>query len=709
MQSFRSELEDLNNPVVAKDIIDLEKKILLFREGKIDSDKFRSLRLARGIYGQRQPGVQMVRIKLPLGRVTTKQLRRIADISDEYASKNLHATTRQDIQIHFVSLDRTPELWAKLEKDEITTREACGNTVRNITASDLAGIDPKEPFDITPYAHETFRYFLRNPICQDMGRKFKISFSSSDEDTAFAFIHDLGFIPKIENGKRGFKVMIGGGLGANPYLAQVAHTFLPEDQVIPFTEATLRVFDRYGERNRRMKARLKFLLDDLGLEKLLALIEEERSALKQPTYTIDTDAFPDPVIEDFIPKEKVTIADQKRFERWHDTNVIEQKQEGFFGVYVKLPLGNMSSTLARQFSDVVDQYASNEMRITINQGYLIRFVRPELLRHLYVALDKLGLAEPGFDSVADITACPGTESCNLAISDSTNISLALEKVIREEYPDLIYNTDLKIKISGCPNSCGQHGLAGIGLHGSTIKDKQGKVLPALVVLLGGGKLKDGEGIISDKIIKIPSRRGPDALRLLLNDYAANSTEGEYYHDYFKRIGRNHFYTLLKPLGDITATEPAEYIDWGEEHNFILHTAVGECAAIMIDLIATLLFESEEKLGWATEALRNKQYADSIYHSYSSFINTAKALLLARDIKPSTQIQVLNDFDREFVATGIFNRPETFKEYVLRINKQAPTEEFAIEYLEDSKRFVTEVAAYRSNHVESESENVAVEK
>jgi len=706
MQSFRSELEDLNNPVVARDIIDLEKKILLFREGKIDSDKFRSLRLARGIYGQRQPGVQMVRIKLPLGRVTTKQLRRIADISDEYASKNLHATTRQDIQIHFVSLDRTPELWAKLEKDDITTREACGNTVRNITASDLAGIDPKEPFDVSPYAYESFRYFLRNPICQEMGRKFKISFSSSEDDTAFSFIHDLGFIPKIENGERGFKVMIGGGLGANPYLAQVAHTFLPADQVIPFTEAVLRVFDRYGERNRRMKARLKFLLDDIGLAKLLELVEEERAALKHPTYPIDPEVLPEPEIQEFVPKEKIVINDQKRFERWHDTNVIEQKQEGFFGVYVKLPLGNMSSTLARQFADIVDLYASSsEMRITINQGYLIRFVRPEILRHLYVALDKLGLAEPGFDSVADITACPGTESCNLAISDSTNISLALEKVIREEYPDLIYNTDLKIKISGCPNSCGQHGLAGIGLHGSTIKDKQGKVLPALVVLLGGGKLKDGEGIISDKIIKLPSRRGPQALRVLLNDYAANGIEGEYYHDYFKRQGRNHFYALLKPLGDITATDPAEYIDWGEEHNFILHTAVGECAGVMIDLISTLLFETEEKVQWSIEALRNKQYADSIYHSYSAFINTAKALLLSRDIKPSTQIQVLNDFDKEFVATGIFTRPENFKEYVLRINKQAPTEEFAIAYLEDAKRFLDDVSAYRAKQVEPEKVEV----
>src|SRR6478609_7276545 len=229
MQSFRSELEDLNNPVVEKDILDLEKKIRLFREGKIDDDKFRSLRLARGVYGQRQPGVQMVRIKLPLGRVTTKQLRRIAEVSEEFASKNLHATTRQDIQIHYVSLDRTPQMWATLEKDQVTTREACGNTVRNITASPDAGINPNEPFDISPYAYETFQYFLRNPICQEMGRKFKIAFSNNEEDTAYTFIHDLGFIPKIENGARGFKVVIGGGLGANPYLALTAYEFLPED------------------------------------------------------------------------------------------------------------------------------------------------------------------------------------------------------------------------------------------------------------------------------------------------------------------------------------------------------------------------------------------------------------------------------------------------------------------------------------------------
>lgn len=700
MQSFRTELEDLNNPVVARDIIDLEKKIRLFRNGEIDEEKFRSLRLVRGIYGQRQPGVQMIRIKLPFGKVTTKQIRKIADISDEYASSNLHATTRQDIQIHFVSLDRTPELWTKLQQDDITIREACGNTVRNVTASPTAGIDPNELFDVSPYAYETFRYFLRNPVCQEMGRKFKIAFSSTDDDTAFAYIHDLGFIPRIKDGKRGFKVVIGGGLGANPMLAVPVYEFLDEDQIIPLAESVLRVFDRYGERTRRMKARMKFLLDDIGLTEMMRLVEEEKKALKYKSYKIDYASYPASDLPDFNPAQEAPVSDEKKYKQWVDTNVIRQKQEGFFGVYVKLPLGNLSSDMSRKFADVVDTYASKELRVTVNQGYLIRFVREKALTHIFNALNSLGLAEPGFDSVGDVTACPGTDSCNLGISDSSQISLELERVIKTEYPDLIYNHDIKIKISGCPNSCGQHGIASIGFHGSTIKDKQGKVLPALVVMLGGATLKSGEGIISDKLIKIPSRRGPQALRLLLDDYETNSLEGEYYHDYFKRLGRNHFYALLKPLGDITVTKPEEYIDWGQENNFILHTAVGECAGVIIDLVSTLLYDSEEKLGWAQEAFDQKLYSDSIYHSYSAFINTAKALLLTNNVKPSTQIQTLNDFQQHFVATGMFSFTQDFKEYVLRINKNEPTEAFAKTYLSDSKKFIEDVFAYRSSEKET---------
>src|SRR3569833_2521743 len=347
MQSFRTELE---NPVVENDIIDLEKKIRAFREGKIHDEKFRSLRLARGIYGQRQPGVQMVRIKLPLGKVTFKQLLRISDVSDEYASHNLHLTTRQDIQIHFVSLDRTPQLWAELAQDDITLREACGNTVRNVTASPAAGIDPKEPFDVSPYAHAAFEYFLRNPICQDMARKFKISFSSSEEDTAFAYANDVGLIPKVnDKGERGFKVFLGGGLGAQPFLAALVEEFLPEDQLIPYIESVIRVFDRYGERNNRNKARLKYVIQKLGLDEVVRLAKEERIANKVKTYPINRDAVDLPVIPEHLLIPEVTINNPLRYEQWLITNTFEQKQKGFYGVYIKVPVGDIPTDKARKF------------------------------------------------------------------------------------------------------------------------------------------------------------------------------------------------------------------------------------------------------------------------------------------------------------------------------------------------------------------------
>ena len=317
MQSFRTELE---NPIVERDIIELDKKIREFREGKMPEEKFRSLRLARGVYGQRQQGVQMVRIKLPYGKMTMAQWGRICDVSDEYSTGNLHLTTRQDIQIHFVSLDRTPQMWAELEKDNITIREACGNTVRNITASDMAGIDPEEPFDVTPYAHAAFEYFLRKPICQEMGRKFKIAFSSSEKDTALVFMHDLGAIPRVRevNGKiqRGFKVVIGGGLGAQPHLAVATHEFLEENFLIPYIESVLRVFDRYGERNSRHKARIKFLIQKIGIDAFNALVAEEQKALTTHSVPVDTSKFEAPA----LPKELYTgngvQVNQFKFELW---------------------------------------------------------------------------------------------------------------------------------------------------------------------------------------------------------------------------------------------------------------------------------------------------------------------------------------------------------------------------------------------------------
>ena len=698
MQSFRSEIE---NPIVEKDILELERKIRLFNEGKIDEERFRSLRLARGVYGQRQFGVQMIRIKLPFGRVTSEQLHRIADVSDEYSRGRLHITTRQDIQIHHVSLDRTPELWAELEKNDITLREACGNAVRNITASETAGIDIKEIFDVSPYADATFKFFLRNPICQEMGRKIKMSFSGTDDDTAISFIHDLGFIAKIKiiDGEtiRGFKVLIAGGLGSQPRHADVAYDFLEADKIIPFIEGVLRVFDRNGERTKRAKARMKFLVKELGLSQFLTLVEEEQKTLSHQTFPIDTNEF-DKIIEiNNIAIPTIEIKDQKAFNLWKEANVIKQKQDGLFAIGIKVFLGDFYTDKARLLADLIKKYANNELRLTLRQDILIRHVKEGLLPFFYTELDKLGFTELGYNSTQDITACPGTDTCNLGISSSTGIAGVLEKVLKEEYPQYINNKEIAIKISGCMNACGQHNMAQIGFQGMSIK--VGELLaPAVQVLLGGGILGNGEGRFSDKVIKVPSKRGPEALRLILNDYDKNAEEDETFINYYNRLGKIYFYDLLKPLAVLTNLENSDFIDWGHDEKYIKAIGVGECAGVVIDLVATLLFESEEKLENAEESLTKKQWSDSIYYSYTALVNTAKALLTAEGIKTNTQTGIIKSFDDHFVASKKFELIGTFHALVTQLKENEPTIEFAAKYLNDAKTFYKKADEFRAYQV-----------
>jgi sulfite reductase (ferredoxin) len=702
MQSFRTELE---NPIVERDILELERKIHEFHDGKIPEEKFRSLRLARGVYGQRQPGVQMVRIKLPYGKMTLAQWKRIADVSDEFATGNLHLTTRQDVQIHFVSLDRTPELWNLLEQDSITIREACGNTVRNVTASDQAGIDPDEPFDVTPYAHGVFEFFLRKPVCQDMGRKFKIAFSSSEKDTALTFMHDLGAIPRIReiNGelKRGFKVMVGGGLGAQPFLAITTHEFLEEELLAPYIESVLRVFDRYGERASRHKARIKFLIQKIGIDAFNELVKEEQKALTYQRYKIDTSQFQSFSLPSYtLPVEKIEIKNPLNFEIWKKTNVYAQKQDGYFAVYVRILNGNISSVSSRTLIEKLKPVIADDVRVTINQGLQFRFVKAEHLEYIYSALEQEGLAAAGFGSVADVTSCPGTDTCNLGISNSTGIAQILSEVIDEEYPELLYNKDIAIKISGCMNSCGQHGMASIGFHGSSLKSK-GQVLPALQVLVGGGVMGHGDGSIADKVIKVPSKRGPDVLRSLLNDYKANRQNDETHLQYTKRVGEKYFYDLLKPLASLETLQAEDYIDWGQEEKYSTAIGVGECAGVMIDLIATLILEAEEKLEWSQENIDRKAYTDGIYNAYSAFVNAAKGLLLQQGVQCNTQAGILKDFDTHFTQNGSYTESNSFKQTVLQMNDSEPSEEFAHTYLQQAKNFVAFAKNFREQLILTE--------
>ena len=693
MQSFRTEIE---NPLVQKDIVELANKIELFNNGKIDEEKFRSLRLARGVYGQRQEGVQMIRIKLPYGKVLSNQLRRIAEVSDEYSRSRLHITTRQDIQIHYVDLQRTPELWAELERDNVTLREACGNAVRNVTASETAGIDRNEPFDVSPYADAVFKFFLRNPICQEMGRKFKVSFSGTDEDTGLSYMHDLGFIAKIENGIKGFKVMLGGGLGSQPRHADLFYTFLASDKIIPLMEGVLRVFDRYGERKSRAKARLKFLIKDIGLEAFKTLVEEEQNAIEFKTVTIDEVNY-SASIPVSVEAPAITIEDTETYNLWKATNVIPQKQDGYFAIGIKVLLGDFYTDKARLLADLVEQYAAGEIRLSLRQNILIPFVKADLLPFFYTELKKLGFTEAGYNKAVDITACPGTDTCNLGIASSTGIAEELERVIKAEYPQYLSNQDLVIKISGCMNACGQHNMANIGFQGMSIRTKDKLVAPALQVLLGGANLGDGNAYFADKVVKVPSRRGPEALRRILNDFEANAN-GLVFSEYYKQQGEKYFYHLLTDLSDVDNLTQDDFIDWGTEEAYVKAIGVGECAGVVIDLIATLFLESDEKIAEAQQSFNDNVYSGAIYEAYRSMVNSAKAILISENIITNTQAGIVSQFDELFVASNKIDLGVSFSDLIYQIKVFPPTEAFASRYIQNATQFLEKVRTFREQAI-----------
>ncbi len=681
-----------------KDIIELDRRIKAFRSGKEDEERFKLYRLTRGVYGQRQIGVQMFRIKIPYGKLTAEQLIRIADVSDKYATGNLHITTRQDIQLHHVRLENTPLVWTELAEKNITAREACGNTVRNVTASAEAGIDPLEPFDVAPYAETVTHYFLRNPICQEMGRKVKIAFSSSTMDTALTFMHDFGFIPMIQDNSRGFKVLVGGGLGAQAIFAETAYSFLPAEELLPFLEASLRIFDRFGEREKRHKARLKFLIKSMGLEHFMNLVNQERKALSHRNIEIVVDK--DLIEPPFTPAGRFEIRGDNStdFLRWLKTNTFEQKQKNYFGVYIKVLLGDLSSDRARAIAPIIRRYASDDIRLTINQNILLKYVAPQNLYLLYQELDHLGLAASGYDSIADVTACPGTDTCNLGVTNSTHLAKEIEMMIEREYPALLEEQHIKIKISGCMNACGQHMIANIGFHGSSIKRDE-FVIPAMQIVLGGGVDPQGKPYIADKIIKIPTKRILDAIRVLLDHFEQNGLEGEYYNHYLERLGgKKFFYDLLKPLADLTLLRADELIDWGQQGEYVQEIGVGECAGAMLDMVGTILADAEEKLAAAEESRLAEAFADSSYYTYSSMVIAAKALLLSVDVNCNSQKGIIDDFVTHFVHTQKIVLPFDFSQMVMSINTQSPDALFVTAYWQNAFLFLNKVKKIRAEQL-----------
>lgn len=677
------------------DIKELTKRIYAYQRGQEDEDRFKHYRLTRGVYGQRQLGVHMFRTKIPFGHITPDQLIALADISERYTNGRLHLTTRQNIQLHYVKLNDSPAIWRELSEAGMTAREACGNTVRNLTASPLAGVDPEEPFDVSPYVYAAFDYFLRNPICQEMGRKIKPAFSSSEKDSAFTYFHDFGFIPRIKAGKKGFKVVVGGGLGAVSMVAKTAYEFLPAPHIIPFMEAAIRVFDRYGEREKRMKARMKFLIKDLGFDRFLQLVEEEWPAVAHKEYVIDDTLVPrlGRVPSDNFPP--VAAIDPVLYRAWLSTNVLEQKQGGYCAVAIRIPLGNLAAEQTRLLAGVIREYASEDVRLTVQQGIILRYVPPTALPHLFNALYALNLGLPGYDTTADITACPGTDTCALGVTNSTGLAARLEVLVREEFPHMVSENDIRIKISGCMNACGQHMAANVGFHGSSIRVGQ-RIAPAMQIVVGGGIAPDGRGFIAQKVIKVPTRRVPAAVRILFADYEHHALEGEYYNDYVLRLGKRYFYDLLKELGNAKTITEEEFFDWGQDHEYRQEIGVGECAGVSLDVVGAILNDARNKVIAAGTSAEAAAWADAGYHAYAAMVTAAKALLLAEDHKCNTHIKILHDFQEHFGER--FPEFASFPDSVLRIKREEAQPAFIEAYRERAGAFVAKAIKTREQQL-----------
>ena len=511
------------------------------RYGKVDEEDFRRFRLQHGIYGIRgQEDVHMVRVKIPHGALTATQLECLGGIAESFARGSGHITTRQDVQFHWVSLDAVPQVLRRLTKAGLTTREACGNVVRNVTACPLAGVCATEVFDVAPYANALFRHLLRNPICQALPRKFKIAFSGCATDCAVAGIHDIGALATIreEDGvaRRGFRLYLGGGLGPVPREAHLLEPFTPAEDLILTAEAILRVFDRLGNRQNRARARMKFLIEELGIEEFRRLVFEERRGVWSawpggaPPMLEAGEPAPPSVVDVPIPDEPAPDG----FEVWRRTNVAAQKQAGFYASYVTVHGGDLTADQFRALAALVRRFPGIEMRTVITQNLVLRWVREEWLPALYTILAEVALDRPGVHGIGDVLGCPGADTCNLAVTHSHRLALELTRQLSTR-PDLALADDLKdvtIKISGCTNSCGQHHLATIGLHGGA-RRVDGRQVPYYQLLLGG-EVHDGQVSFGRPVMRIPARRVPEAVFRLVERYRAERVEEESLLDWIRR-------------------------------------------------------------------------------------------------------------------------------------------------------------------------------
>jgi sulfite reductase (NADPH) hemoprotein beta-component len=578
-----------------------------FERGEIGPDAWRSFRLVHGTYGQRQEGdLHMLRVKVPEGLLTAAQLEALADVVERHGRGFGHVTTRQNLQVHFVKLADVPVALERLARAGITTREACGNSVRNVTACPYAGVAPDEVFDVTPYAEALTRHFLRHPLSSSLPRKFKVAFEGCPEDHAETAIHDIGFRALLRGSARGFALAAGGGTATLPVAASLLLDFLPASGILSAAEAILRVFHRLGDREHRERNRMKFLVRQLGWdgfrrEVLRELAEIEAGGgipLPFPADRPPEEAAPDwprpePPAPDAIatavrgqalrgpgvvPAVEPHHPSRAEYEGWAATNVRRQRQAGFAAAAVTLPLGDVTAEQLRALAALSRSYADGAARFTSTQDLLLRWVPEEDLPALHLRLAAAGLARPGAGTVLDVVSCPGAESCRLAVTQSRGLGRLLEDHLRSSPRALALAPDLSIRASGCPNGCSRHHVAGIGFQGS-VRKVGDRPVPQYFVLVGGAS-RGPAARFGRLAAKIPARRIPEAVDRLLALYERDRKPGESATDFFGRVAIDTAREALRGLADIDAatTRPEDFVDLGEDRDFHASTLEGECAA-----------------------------------------------------------------------------------------------------------------------------------
>jgi sulfite reductase beta subunit-like hemoprotein len=589
-----------------RDIDEFVDTLGKYERGEISAEDWRKFRLVRGTYGQRQPeAVHMLRVKIPQGILTAPQLRSLAGVATSYSRGFAHITTRQNVQLHFVPLAQVEDAMRALADTGLTTREACGNSVRNITACPYAGVAEGEIFDVTPYAEAMTRYFLRHPLSSSLPRKFKIAFEGCPEDHAVAAIHDIGWRARVVNGRRGFRVTVGGGTAILVNTGTLLYDFLPVEEMLDVAEAVIRVFHRYGDRKHMQRNRMKFLIKSLGwnewrtrFDKALEEFRAEGGAplpfsgVEVPVE--EAPSWPKPTPP--TPKMAAALAETSvkgpgivpgsvrlqtlpdAYVRWTRSNVRRQRQAGYVYVTARLPLGDFTAGQAQVLADLAEAYGDGTVRLSIDQNVIFRWVPASAVQGFYDRLDAAGLATPDAGTIADVTSCPGAETCRLAVTQSRGLGRLLIEHLNAhpELVDAVPSGD--IKISGCPNGCGQHHISGIGFQGS-VRKLAGRAVPQYFVLVGGG-VTDDAAHFGKVVSKVPVNRLTDALDRLVGLYRERREDGESLGAFFRRLPPAVATDALKDLAELRAedTVPDDFIDLGESQTFTPEVMDGECAS-----------------------------------------------------------------------------------------------------------------------------------